>query len=106
MERKNRRINNRRNNKMKHKIIYSDNNVVEYEIKKSDILYNVRKYKNGSESWWLAGSFLRHRENGPALMINNLYHQYWFKNKFYPEIRTNKQWREKIKELIIEDIIT
>lgn len=56
------------------------------------------EYTNGDKWWYKNG--LRHREDGPAMEYADGNKEYYFKNKFYPNIKSNEEWIRFIKLMV------
>ena len=53
---------------------------------------------NGDKWWYKNGKY--HREDGPAVKFVDGYKEYWYNNIFYPEIKTDEEWKRFVKLLV------
>jgi hypothetical protein len=60
-------------------------------------------YSDGYKAWFKHGKY--HREDGPAVIFSDGTEEYGLNGKLYINIKSNEQWIEFQKELIIKEII-
>ena len=62
------------------------------------------EYTNGDKYWCKNGKF--HREDGPAVERiyedGSYYKEYWYDDKHYPNIKTDRYWKRFVKLLIFQ----
>lgn len=58
------------------------------------------EYVNDDKHWYQNGK--RHRLDGPAVEYANGNKQYYYQDKYFPDIKTNEQWKRHLKWMKFE----
>ena len=56
------------------------------------------EYRNGTKYWYKNGKL--HREDAPAVEHANGDKEYWYNGIYYPEIKTDEEWKRIVKLMV------